>query len=204
MLLRNLERCLYVGSFVALGVFANGYIAPLVSAKEAVASFENSKQLMITSPDTALWSPQRIAAYDDSRALKNTAIGVLKIEDVSIEAPIFAGDSEQSLDRGVGWIRGTMPLGQDGNVGLAAHRDGFFRGLKDIEVGDVAIVETLGGERTYRVTGTAIVSPEDTYVLSPTFGATLTLVTCYPFYFVGSAPERFVVYAMAVSPTTSE
>lgn len=89
-----------------------------------------------------------------------------------------------------------MP-GQAGNAGLAGHRDGFFRGLKDVEEGDVIRLSTHSGDTLYRVTDTEIVAPQQTSVLRPTRSAQLTLITCYPFYFVGSAPKRFIVHAVA-------
>jgi sortase A len=93
---------------------------------------------------------------------------------------------------------GTARLGEAGNVGIAGHRDGFFRGLKDVSTGDVIEVETLGGIETYEVTQITIVDPSAIDVLDPTPQPAITLVTCYPFYFVGSAPERYIVRATRV------
>jgi sortase A len=90
-----------------------------------------------------------------------------------------------------------MP-GSAGNVGLAGHRDGFFRGLKDIQPGDEIEVEAIGRIDRYRVERTWIVNPEDVSVLDPTGEPSVTLVTCYPFYFVGSAPQRFIVRAVRI------
>lgn len=78
-------------------------------------------------------------------------------------------------------------------MGIAGHRDGFFRVLKDISVGDFIDIESLAGSRRYRVLETLIVDPADVYVLDPTQEPSVTLVTCYPFYFVGHAPQRFIV-----------
>ena len=89
--------------------------------------------------------------------------------------------------------RGTPPLDAQGNTGIAAHRDGYFRVLKDVELGDVIEIETMSGVEQFRITDLLIVEPEDVYVLDPTTERSLTLVTCYPFYFVGSAPQRFIV-----------
>ena len=95
----------------------------------------------------------------------------------------------------MGHIDGTPKPGDAGNVGLAGHRDGFFRPLKDVAVGD--LIELAAGERVdrYRVTETLIVDPSDVWVLDRTESPSLTLVTCYPFYFIGSAPKRFIVRA---------
>jgi sortase A len=87
-----------------------------------------------------------------------------------------------------------MP-GTPGNSGLAGHRDGFFRGLKDVTLGDTIELETLQGTQTYRIERTWIVNPSDVWVLDPTPEQSITLVSCYPFYFVGSAPQRFIVRA---------
>jgi len=100
------------------------------------------------------------------------------------------------LNRAVGHIDGTAVPGQSGNLGIAGHRDGFFRGLKDVHLGDPIELETLGGSQIFRVADIRIVSPEDVSVLDTTAGPVLTLVTCYPFYFVGDAPQRYIVRAL--------
>ena len=109
---------------------------------------------------------------------------------------MLPGTDDRTLDRGVGYIDGTAAPGAEGNLGIAGHRDGFFRGLKDIAAGDVIQIET--GQRTdvYRVERTWVVPPDDVSVLDPTPARALTLVTCYPFYFIGSAPRRFIVRAV--------
>jgi len=100
-----------------------------------------------------------------------------------------------TLRRGAGHIPETAQPGDPGNVGIAAHRDSFFRGLKDVRKNDIIRLETLEGTYRYRVDWTRIVTPEDTAVLDATANPALTLVTCYPFYYVGSAPKRFIVRA---------
>jgi sortase A len=124
---------------------------------------------------------------------------VLEIDKVKIRVPVFEGTDDLTLNRGVGRIAGTAVPGVAGNIGIAGHRDGFFRGLKDIAVGDhIDLVMTT--ERTsYVVDQIEIVSPEDVAVLQPRATSSLTLVTCYPFYFVGDAPQRFIVHASIVS-----
>ena len=98
----------------------------------------------------------------------------------------------------VGHIEDTAAPGADGNTGIAGHRDGFFRGLKDITTGDAIELDTLNGKQIYRVERTWVVDPEDVSVLDPTPSRALTLVTCYPFYYVGPAPQRFIVRAVQV------
>lgn len=193
-MLRLLERALLLAGLVALGLFLWGYGAPRVLATQAVEEFVRQTQ---DNPDTSLWSPERIEAFEQGKQYGEPAIGVLRIDALALEAPIYTGSTDRILDKGIGWITQTTPLGEQGNIGLSAHRDGFFRGLKDISVGDRIQIFDGQDNKQYRVTATDIVQPQDTYVLDPTMKETLTLVTCYPFYFVGSAPNRFVVYAVA-------
>jgi sortase A len=109
---------------------------------------------------------------------------------------VLPGTDDFVLDRAVGHIDDTALPGTNGNIGIAGHRDGFFRGLKDIAAGDPIELETRKGRELYRVERTWIVDPEDVSVLDPTPVQSLTLVTCYPFYFIGSAPQRFIVRAV--------
>jgi len=151
-------------------------------------------------PNQSLWGSGRIAAYRESlRLATGPAIGVLKIVAIDLTVPIFEGTSEVALNRGVGHIEATAELTAPGNLGIAGHRDGFFRGLKDVGIGDVIDVQSLAATTRYRVAEILIVAPTDVYVLDPSDEATLTLVTCYPFYFVGDAPQRYIVKAVPVS-----
>ena len=111
---------------------------------------------------------------------------------------VLPGTDDATLDRGLGHIEDTALPGGVGNAGIAGHRDGFFRGLKDILPGDTIELDTLDRKEIYRVERTWIVDPSDVSVLDPTPAAAITLVTCYPFYFVGSAPQRFIVRAVRV------
>jgi len=151
------------------------------------------------TPDQSLWSPERIAAW--RTALDGPAsppLAVLRIPKIRLEVPILPGTDDRTLDRAVGHIDDTAPLGAGGNSGIAGHRDGFFRGLKDITPGDAIELDTLEGRQIYRVERTWVVDPEDVWVLDPTPSRALTLVTCYPFYYVGPAPRRFIVRAVQV------
>jgi len=146
--------------------------------------------------DQSLWSVERIRAY--ARALARPApppMAVLRIRRLALEVPVLEGTDEWTLDRGVGHIEDTARPGETGNVGIAGHRDGFFRVLKDIQPGDVLELALPGSVRRYHVEKLSVVRPEDVRVLEPTPGPRLTLVTCYPFYFAGPAPERFIVQA---------
>jgi sortase A len=156
-------------------------------------------ELRAEPPDQSFWSSARRRAWQ--RALDDDSpapVAIMRIPKIRLEAPVLPGTDERTLDRSVGHIEGTAAPGTNGNAGLAAHRDGFFRGLKDIVPGDSIELETLHGRDVYRVERTWIVEPDDVSVLAPTEARTLTLVTCYPFYFVGPAPRRFIVRAVLV------
>jgi LPXTG-site transpeptidase (sortase) family protein len=130
-----------------------------------------------------------------------TPQAVLRIPKLHLEVPVYEGTEERVLNRGLGRIIGTTKLGEPGNTGIAGHRDGFFRALKDIGPGDT--LELMLPHRTdhYRVTNIIITNPDDVSVLEPSSTASLTLVTCYPFYFVGSAPQRYIVQAFYEEPS---
>ena len=153
------------------------------------------------TPDQSLWSPFRVSAWRKAMSEPAPApLAVLRIPKIRLEVPVLPGIDDRTLDRGVGHIEDTAPPGTDGNSGIAGHRDGFFRGLKDITPGDAIELDLLQGKDVYRVERTWVVAPEEVSVLDPTPVRALTLVTCYPFYFVGSAPQRFIVRAVHVGP----
>ncbi|MEM9305001.1 MAG: class D sortase, partial [Pseudomonadota bacterium] len=123
----------------------------------------------------------------------------------SVPVPIFAGTSDHVMDLGAGQLTQFSNPGEIGNFVVAAHRDGFFRSLKDIEVGDELRAIDRDGEYRYRVDDITIVEPSNVDVLASDGGATITLVTCYPFYFQGSAPNRFIVRGSLVGePSEAE
>jgi len=131
-------------------------------------------------------------------------IGRLRIPRLNLAVMVREGASESTLRRAVGHIPGTGLPGQPGNVGLAGHRDTFFRPLQNIRKDDTVDLDTGHGTVRYVVTATQIVSPRDVTVLKASGGKTLTLVTCYPFYYVGSAPKRFIVRAAEVPSEEGE
>lgn len=126
---------------------------------------------------------------------KGAPIAILRIAKLNIRVPVIEGTSEFALNRGAGWIAGTARPGEAGNVGIAGHRDGFFRGLKDVSPGDEIELTAASGSALYTVDQIETVGPDDVGVLRPRAAPSLTLVTCYPFYFVGDAPRRFIVHA---------
>ncbi len=126
-------------------------------------------------------------------------IGRVDIPRLKLSAAVAEGDDDKTLGKAVGHLPDTpLPWDRQGNVGLAAHRDGLFRRLEKIRLDDDVRVVTPRGEYHYRVTKTHIVDPDDVWVLAPTATPTITLITCYPFSFVGNAPQRFIVQAELV------
>ena len=162
--------------------------------------------------DTRLYQAEQARRFE--RALKETnlaraespaiavsegsPLGRIEIGAVGLTVMVLEGTDEGTLRRAVGHIRGTPLPGQRGNVALAGHRDTFFRGLRKIRVNDEITLTTLSGSYRYRVDSTKVVKPEETEVLEDDGDDILTLVTCYPFNFVGSAPRRFIVRAHRV------
>jgi sortase A len=136
-------------------------------------------------------------------AAEGSLIGRIEIPRLALSVVVVEGVDRISLRRAVGHIPGTALPGEDGNVGLAGHRDTFFRQLKDVKIDDEIQVSTLTGNFKYRVVSLKIVDPENVGVLAPSAENVLTLVTCYPFYFVGPAPKRWIVRARQVSPQTA-
>lgn len=126
-------------------------------------------------------------------------IGRIEIRRIGLSAVVFEGTGKSTLRHAVGHIPRTAMPGQPGNVGIAGHRDTFFRPLRNIQTNDVITLTTLSGEYSYGVVSTRVVPPTEVSVLDPNGTEVLTLVTCYPFYFVGSAPARFIVRAKRIA-----
>jgi sortase A len=127
---------------------------------------------------------------------------MLDVPRLKLSTPVIQGDDTAILKRAVGHLPDTPMPWEDGNSAVAGHRDGLFRPLKDVKVGDEIRFRTTRDQFRYRVTNTAIVLPNDVSVLKRQDGSTLTLITCYPFYYVGAAPQRFVIHAVRVPPAT--
>ena len=153
----------------------------------------------VRAPDYSLWNGQRVTDYEESlKADLAPPLGVLTIKSLNLQVPIFNGTDDLTLDRGAGRIKGMARTDEEGNLGISGHRDGFFRVFKDIQVGDEIMIQTAAEVEKYEVTDMKIVPKEDHSVLAPTDQKTLTVVTCYPFYFVGHAPERLIVTALPI------
>ena len=142
-----------------------------------------------------LASHSKVKLERATAVLARGLIGRLEIPRLNLAVMVREGADERTLSRAVGHIPGTALPGNVGNVGLAGHRDTFFRSLRNIRADDTIELETTAGTYRYVVKSTRIVTPRDVSVLEASGGETLTLVTCYPFYYVGSAPKRFIVHA---------
>ena len=156
-------------------------------------------------PDTSLWSESRIRDFAASQGLDAAPpVGVLRIPSLDLAVPVYPDQSELHLNRGVGLVEGSGSPDTGGNAAIAGHRDGFFRVLKNAQEGEIIEVQTRLGVHRYRIISTDIVDKLDNRLLADTEEPTVTLVTCYPFYFVGDAPQRFLVRAAYVWPATSQ
>jgi len=199
--LRNVERILLVIGLALLAGWAAARFHGSMASDSAIKRFHADTPVNHGSPsagevDFTQWSPQRITAYKGSLAAKkDLPLAILRIPKIDLEVPVFNDTDDLTLNRGVGRIVGTAQIGQPGNVGIAGHRDGFFRGLKDVGRGDVVELILPGRTDHYVINEVQIVSPENVSVLDATPVPTLTLVTCFPFYYLGSAPQRYVVTA---------
>jgi len=208
---KHLQRWLLLVGVALLAFCAAAKLHELILSRAAMRRFEDLRhatanngaeqhpaaQPVVSPPDFVLWSEQRIKHYEESLSDRLALpLAVIRIDRIHVEAPVLEGTDDLTLNRGVGHIAGTALFGQNGNVGLAGHRDGFFRGLKDIKVGDRIDLEEPGRVETYTVDSLRIVNPKDLSVLRSGGKRVLTLVTCYPFYYFGNAPQRFIVHAV--------
>lgn len=136
---------------------------------------------------------ERIAEHSPD----GVALAILRIPAIKLVVPVSRGTGRSELLRGAGLVTGSALPGSAGNVAIAAHRDSFFRGLRNVAVGDVIELDSLKQTTRYRVTATQVVEPTDVQVLAEVGEPILTLITCYPFHYVGNAPRRFIVRAVA-------
>lgn len=179
--------------FLIIGLLALSYVGfALLDARLYQAEQARRFERALKETNLARAESPAIAVSEGS------PLGRIEISAVGLTVMVLEGTDEGTLRRAVGHIRGTPLPGQRGNVALAGHRDTFFRGLRKIRVNDEITLTTLSGSYRYRVDSTKVVKPEETEVLEDDGDDILTLVTCYPFNFVGSAPRRFIVRAHRV------
>ncbi len=195
-ILRGAELGCWTAGLVLTGAFLGHSVLAEVHRQQGIADMADTPAPTLSTalsvsraPDQSLWSSSRIAAWRASAP--QPPLAVLEIPSLGLEVPVFQGD----MERGPAWIKGTARPGQPGNTGISGHRDGYFRALKDAGLGDSLSLRTAGRVQRYVVDDIRIVDPLDVEVLDPTDTQTLTLVTCYPFYFIGSAPQRYIVRA---------
>jgi len=211
---RTLEWSLLLGGLLLIGIYVGARIHRSVLSRAEVERFKDqamvSRELEVGSeamgrkPDFSLWSPKRIQGYEESLAAKFApALALLRIPKINLEVPILEGTDDLSLNRAVGHIAGTPEPGAKGNVGIAGHRDGFFRGLKDVVIGDTIEIVTRDETDKYVIDEITVVDPTDVSVLASRAQPSLTLVTCYPFYYIGSAPQRYIVRASEITSSAN-
>lgn len=195
---QSLVWCQY--AFLALGLLALGYCLKSLTMTWLYQRWARQQmEEQISHKAIAAGSVAEQQKESPSTRLDEMSpIGQLEIPRVHISAMIAEGTAPRVLSRAVGHAVGTALPGQPGNVTLAAHRDTFFRHLGDVRSGDIIELKEPGHEYKYQVRFTAVVGPKDTWVLQPTRQETLTLLTCYPFHFVGPAPDRFVIRARRI------
>jgi sortase A len=174
--------------FFMTGVLAFGYVAfTLLDASfyqvSAKRSLEN--QIQVEKEHKVLQPAVK----------KGDVLGRMDIPRLGVSVAVLQGTNSHLLRLGAGHIEGTPLPGEAGNTGIAGHRDTFFRELKDIRTDDEIQLQTATGIFRYEVDWVKVVTPDDISVLAPSTDSTLTLVTCYPFYFVGPSPKRFIVRA---------
>jgi LPXTG-site transpeptidase (sortase) family protein len=185
------SRLLFITGILALGYVGFTVLDARFYQVSAKQSLENQVQI----------EKEHKVAQPKPVVKKGGILGRIDIPRLGISIAVLQGTGSRMLRLGAGHIEGTPFPGEAGNSGIAGHRDTFFRALKDIRRNDEIQLQITSGLSRYRVDSTRVVEPEDLSILAPSTESTLTLVTCYPFYFVGSAPKRFVVRARKYEPT---
>lgn len=178
--------------FLTLGILALGYATFVIVDAHAYQAIEESRL-----SDMRPTQGSRVVAEGE-------VIGEMRIPRLELKTIVVQGESPKVLRRAVGHLPETALPGEQGNVVIAGHRDSFFRPLRSIQMGDAIMIQTLDGEFDYQVESTEVVLPSDVQVLQPSSENTLTLVTCFPFYYVGAAPKRFIVHARQIGRLPSQ
>ncbi len=194
--LKILERISLFAGTLLLAVSGLAWFDGVAYGRAAIGDFERVQDHVVAPAAQSDWSDQRKSEYERARHKEaGSTLAILRIPSTGTEVAVFDSTSKTALNRGSGHVGHTALPGEAGNIAIAGHRDGFFRSLKDIEIGAKVVLTTLESEQVFRVTETMIVDPLDVSVLDPTEQTVITLITCYPFYFVGPAPDRFIVRA---------
>lgn len=165
-------------------------------------AIESVEARRFQAEQTAAFEQAAKAQVAPSRVHTGGLVGMLDVPRLKLTTPVVEGDDDGILKKAVGHLPDTPMPWENGNSAVAAHRDGLFRPLKDVKIGDEIRFRTTRDEYRYRVTKTSIVTPDDVSVLAAKSGSSLTLITCYPFYYVGSAPKRFIVHAERLGPSS--
>jgi sortase A len=186
-------------AFFAIGIAFLGYAAFVVVDARMYQARELRRLERERQTDSDAAAAEAAVPVVAPRPPDGTAIGEIQIPRLNLSVVVVQGESEAILQRAVGHLPRTALPGAEGNVVLAGHRDTFFRPLKDIEAGDSIVMKTRERDVRYVVEWTEVVKPTDVQVLDQAGGHRLTLITCFPFYYVGSAPSRFIVFAREVA-----
>ncbi len=181
-----LQRLLFIIGIVCLGLYVTFSVQAWRHQHELERQFE--RELFKAKPEAKSPLPRK-------KMTEGELVGRLEIPRLNMSVMVMEGIADHTLRLGAGRIPGTALPWATGNIGIAAHRDTYFRGLEKIRKDDTIRFSTVDGLKSYRVTSTTIVKPDEVKVLQPTKDDTITLVTCYPFYYVGPAPKRFIVQA---------
>jgi sortase A len=194
-------RLLLVLGLVFLAGYATARFESWVSTRALLKNFATSEQTASVGIEGREDGKEAASDAGATQHGENVPLAVLTIPGIGLTVPVLDGTDELTLNHAAGRIRGTAPPGEQGNIGIAGHRDGTFRGLRKVSKGEVIELKTAKGESTYVVDRIRIVSPDEVSVLQPDPTPSLTLVTCYPFYYIGSAPNRFIVKATLTKTT---
>lgn len=197
--LRTARGALFTLAALLLGFWSWSALAPRITEATQGRAFERSRAAAIEVVLPPGNRPIAAVGLDPTDVAEGDLIGRIEIPRLEVSAIVLEGVSGPTLRRAVGHVPGTALPGGGANVALAAHRDSFFRPLGEVRAGDEVVVHTASGDHRYRVSSTRIVEPYQTEVLAAGETDRLTLITCYPFSYVGSAPQRFVVTAEPVS-----
>ena len=195
-LLPWLERLLVLAGVAALiwcaALVADAVIAQRTARSALQAAIPEDTPVPAPSLDGVALAPR------GSGVSTGSAIALLSIPRIELSAAVLHGSDAKTLRRGPGHLENTALPGEPGNMVIAGHRDSFFRPLRNIRLGDDIYVDTPEERFHYQVASLDVVNPRDVSVLAPTNDATLTLITCYPFWVLGQAPDRFIVRATRV------